>query len=127
MNRILWTSLLLNHEVLAEAMSIWLFALNDIVYTKTAAWCLLVPFVYFVDVYNWWMWITYKVTTFGLPHAFPPGYWFEVGLTFITGEAGWSPDQWGHSRFKTVNASADSVANQKSLTGFMRTLLKASS
>ncbi|WOG94879.1 hypothetical protein DCAR_0314176 [Daucus carota subsp. sativus] len=40
-------------------------------------------------------------------------------------EAGWSPDQWGHSRFKTVNASADSTANQKSLTSFMRTLLKA--
>ncbi|KAL1825977.1 hypothetical protein ACET3Z_012755 [Daucus carota] len=40
-------------------------------------------------------------------------------------EAGWSPDQWGHSRFKTVNASADNTANQKSLTSFMRTLLKA--
>lgn len=40
-------------------------------------------------------------------------------------EAGWSPDQWGHSRFKTVNASADSTSSQKSLTTFMRSLLKA--
>lgn len=45
----------------------------------------------------------------------------------MTGEAGWSPDQWGHSRFKTVNASADSTSSQKSLTAFMRALLKASS
>ncbi|KAM7496029.1 hypothetical protein LguiA_020443 [Lonicera macranthoides] len=40
-------------------------------------------------------------------------------------EAGWTPDQWGHSRFKTVNASADSISNQKSLTAFMRSLIKA--
>uniref|UniRef100_A0A5B7C8V1 histone acetyltransferase n=1 Tax=Davidia involucrata TaxID=16924 RepID=A0A5B7C8V1_DAVIN len=40
-------------------------------------------------------------------------------------EAGWTPDQWGHSRFKTVNASADSASNQKYLTAFMRSLLKA--
>ncbi|KAG5567514.1 hypothetical protein RHGRI_002906 [Rhododendron griersonianum] len=31
-------------------------------------------------------------------------------------EAGWTPDQWGHSRFKTVNASGDNASNQKSLT-----------
>ncbi|XP_055807593.1 histone acetyltransferase GCN5 isoform X2 [Solanum dulcamara] len=35
-------------------------------------------------------------------------------------EAGWSPDQYGHSRFKTVN----SLSDQKSLTAFMRSLLK---
>jgi len=40
-------------------------------------------------------------------------------------EAGWTPDQWGHSRFKTVNASGDIASNQKSLTLFMRNLLKA--
>ncbi|KAA8526140.1 hypothetical protein F0562_007760 [Nyssa sinensis] len=40
-------------------------------------------------------------------------------------EAGWTPDQWGHYRFKTVNASGDGVSNQKSLTAFMRSLLKA--
>ncbi|XP_057509353.1 histone acetyltransferase GCN5 [Actinidia eriantha] len=40
-------------------------------------------------------------------------------------EAGWTPDQWGHSRFKMVNASADTASNQKSLTAFMRLLLKA--
>lgn len=39
-------------------------------------------------------------------------------------EAGWSPDQWGHSRFKFVNASPDGTLNQK-LTGFMRSILKA--
>ncbi|KAK3036879.1 hypothetical protein RJ639_031497 [Escallonia herrerae] len=39
-------------------------------------------------------------------------------------EAGWTPDQWGHSRFKTVNVSADNTINQKSLTAFMRSLLK---
>ncbi|KAG5567517.1 hypothetical protein RHGRI_002906 [Rhododendron griersonianum] len=41
-------------------------------------------------------------------------------------EAGWTPDQWGHSRFKTVNASGDNASNQKSLTMSMRALLKAS-
>ncbi|KAH7836857.1 hypothetical protein Vadar_006524 [Vaccinium darrowii] len=40
-------------------------------------------------------------------------------------EAGWTPDQWGHSRFKSVNASGDSASNQKSWTAFMRSLLKA--
>nr|GEX44455.1 histone acetyltransferase GCN5 isoform X1 [Tanacetum cinerariifolium] len=39
-------------------------------------------------------------------------------------EAGWSPDQWGHSRFKMMNASVDGTPNQK-LTGFMRSVLKA--
>ncbi|KAJ7006122.1 hypothetical protein NC653_005467 [Populus alba x Populus x berolinensis] len=41
-------------------------------------------------------------------------------------EAGWAPDQWGHSRFKTLNSSKDSGTNQKHLTAFMRSLLKAS-
>ncbi|XP_076939263.1 histone acetyltransferase GCN5-like [Bidens hawaiensis] len=39
--------------------------------------------------------------------------------------AGWTPDQWGHSRFKYFNASPDGTLNQK-LTGFMRSILKAS-
>ncbi|XP_071738212.1 histone acetyltransferase GCN5-like isoform X2 [Rutidosis leptorrhynchoides] len=39
-------------------------------------------------------------------------------------EAGWSPDQWGHSRFKFVNASSDGTLNPK-LTNFMRAVLKA--
>ncbi|KAI3806031.1 hypothetical protein L1987_21921 [Smallanthus sonchifolius] len=39
-------------------------------------------------------------------------------------EAGWTPDQWGHSRFKLFNASPDGTLNQK-LTGFMRSILKA--
>ncbi|XP_061970111.1 histone acetyltransferase GCN5-like isoform X1 [Populus nigra] len=41
-------------------------------------------------------------------------------------EAGWAPDQWGHSRFKTLNSSKDSGTNQKHLTAFMRSLLKQS-
>ncbi|KAI8011550.1 Mannan endo-1,4-beta-mannosidase 6 [Camellia lanceoleosa] len=32
------------------------------------------------------------------------------------GEAGWTPDQWGHSRFKTVIASVDSASHHKNLT-----------
>lgn len=40
-------------------------------------------------------------------------------------EAGWAPDQWGHSRFKTLNSSKDSGTNQKHLTAFMRSLLKS--
>ncbi|XP_021898004.1 histone acetyltransferase GCN5 isoform X2 [Carica papaya] len=40
-------------------------------------------------------------------------------------EAGWTPDQWGHSRFKMFNASAESATNQKHLTAFMRSLLKS--
>ncbi|KAI3760134.1 hypothetical protein L1987_50524 [Smallanthus sonchifolius] len=39
-------------------------------------------------------------------------------------EAGWTPDQWGHSRFKYFNASPDGTLNQK-LTGFIRSILKA--
>lgn len=40
-------------------------------------------------------------------------------------EAGWTPEQYGHSRFKTLNPSLDGASNQKSLTAFMRSLLKA--
>ncbi|KAK2648479.1 hypothetical protein Ddye_015968 [Dipteronia dyeriana] len=40
-------------------------------------------------------------------------------------EAGWTPDQWGHSRFRTLNPSTDSASNQKFLTVFMRSLLKS--
>ncbi|KAE9621923.1 putative histone acetyltransferase chromatin remodeler Bromodomain family [Lupinus albus] len=40
-------------------------------------------------------------------------------------EAGWTPDQWGHSRFRTLTVSTDSAANQKHLTAFMRSLLKS--
>ncbi|GLU03598.1 hypothetical protein SLE2022_207880 [Rubroshorea leprosula] len=41
-------------------------------------------------------------------------------------EAGWTPDQWGHSRFSRIfSASADSASNQKHLTAFMRLLLKS--
>ncbi|CBI17923.3 unnamed protein product, partial [Vitis vinifera] len=39
-------------------------------------------------------------------------------------EAGWTPDQYGHSRFRTTSASADRASNRKSLTAFMRSLLK---
>ncbi|XP_076915443.1 histone acetyltransferase GCN5-like [Bidens hawaiensis] len=39
-------------------------------------------------------------------------------------EAGWSPDQWGHTRFKYFNASPDGTVNPK-LTGFMLSVLKA--
>lgn len=42
------------------------------------------------------------------------------------GEAGWTPDQWGHSRFRALNSSAEGPVNQKRLTAFMRALLKAS-
>ncbi|QCD97688.1 histone acetyltransferase [Vigna unguiculata] len=41
-------------------------------------------------------------------------------------EAGWTPDQWGHSRFRSLNVSTDNTTNQKHLSGFMRSLLKAS-
>ncbi|XP_019444473.1 PREDICTED: histone acetyltransferase GCN5-like [Lupinus angustifolius] len=40
-------------------------------------------------------------------------------------EAGWTSDQWGHSRFRTSSASTDSAANPKHLTAFMRSLLKS--
>ncbi|CAL0326874.1 unnamed protein product [Lupinus luteus] len=43
----------------------------------------------------------------------------------LTGEAGWTSDQWGHSRFRTSSASTDSAANPKHLTAFMRSLLKS--
>ncbi|KAL5561805.1 hypothetical protein UlMin_031552 [Ulmus minor] len=37
-------------------------------------------------------------------------------------EAGWTPDQWGHSRVGTLSASTDS--GRKHLTAFLRSLLK---
>ncbi|KAJ6773801.1 hypothetical protein OIU79_017287 [Salix purpurea] len=40
-------------------------------------------------------------------------------------EAGWTPDQWGHSRFRTLNSATDNATNQKHLTSFMRSLLKS--
>ncbi|KAK7378412.1 hypothetical protein VNO80_03852 [Phaseolus coccineus] len=40
-------------------------------------------------------------------------------------EAGWTPDQWGHSRFRSLNVSTDNSANQKHLSTFMRSLLKS--
>ncbi|KAM0937564.1 putative histone acetyltransferase chromatin remodeler Bromodomain family [Dioscorea sansibarensis] len=39
-------------------------------------------------------------------------------------EAGWTSDQWGHSRFKATNSSAESVAYRQQLNTFMRGLLK---
>lgn len=44
----------------------------------------------------------------------------------VLGEAGWTPDQWGYSRFRSLSSSADGALNQKRLTAFMRSLLKAS-
>lgn len=41
----------------------------------------------------------------------------------IPGEAGWTPDQWGHSRYKPANAT-DGVAYRQQLNAFMRGLLK---
>ncbi|OAY61605.1 hypothetical protein MANES_01G202300v8 [Manihot esculenta] len=40
-------------------------------------------------------------------------------------EAGWTPDQWGHSRFNAFNTSTDSATNQRHWTAFMRSLLKS--
>lgn len=51
---------------------------------------------------------------------------YVESLNAMTGEAGWTPDQWGHSRFRTLNVSSDNATNQKHLNGFMRSLLKAS-
>ncbi|XP_057438608.1 histone acetyltransferase GCN5 isoform X1 [Lotus japonicus] len=40
-------------------------------------------------------------------------------------EAGWTPDQWGHSRFRSLSGCTDNATNQKHLTAFMRSLLKS--
>ncbi|WJX84305.1 DeSI-like protein hag1 [Trifolium repens] len=40
-------------------------------------------------------------------------------------EAGWTPDQWGHSRFRTFGGSTDNATNLKHLTQLMRSLLKS--
>ncbi|KAK9137550.1 hypothetical protein Sjap_008144 [Stephania japonica] len=39
-------------------------------------------------------------------------------------EAGWTPDQWGHSRIKILNAPVDSAPYRQSLNNFMRSLIK---
>lgn len=50
----------------------------------------------------------------------------ELFLFYVIEEAGWTPDQYGHSRYKPANAT-DSVAYRQQLNAFMRGLLKASS
>ncbi|KAF9686903.1 hypothetical protein SADUNF_Sadunf02G0038200 [Salix dunnii] len=55
-----------------------------------------------------------------------PESFATLGTYLLGREAGWAPDQWGHSRFKTLNSSKDSGTNQKHLITFMRSLLKAS-
>ncbi|CAJ2633039.1 unnamed protein product [Trifolium pratense] len=40
-------------------------------------------------------------------------------------QAGWTPDQWGHSRFRTLGGSTDNATNLKHLTVLMRSLLKS--
>lgn len=44
----------------------------------------------------------------------------------MAGEAGWTPDQYGHSKFKPSVAPGDNASYLKSLTAFMRSLLKVS-
>ncbi|XP_031372980.1 histone acetyltransferase GCN5 isoform X2 [Punica granatum] len=39
--------------------------------------------------------------------------------------AGWTPDQWGYSRFRSLSSSGEGALNQKRLTAFMRSLLKS--
>lgn len=41
----------------------------------------------------------------------------------MIGEAGWTADQWGHSRFG-ANLSVSTESAKKHLTAFMRSLLK---
>ncbi|XVE73030.1 hypothetical protein DITRI_Ditri11bG0085300 [Diplodiscus trichospermus] len=40
-------------------------------------------------------------------------------------DAGWTPDQWGHTRFRALIVSTDNATNQKQLTDFIRSLLKS--
>lgn len=47
-------------------------------------------------------------------------------ISLMVGEAGWTPDQYGYSRFKLPIAPGDSTSYQKSLSAFMRSLLKVS-
>ncbi|CAG7905670.1 hypothetical protein BRARA_D00454 [Brassica rapa] len=39
-------------------------------------------------------------------------------------DAGWTPDQWGHTRYKLFSGSGDSVTKQKQLNALIRVLLK---
>ncbi|KAG5514521.1 hypothetical protein RHGRI_035808 [Rhododendron griersonianum] len=69
----------------------------------------------------------FKVILTQIQHAFPCTFLcfcitnLQVVVKLTIEEAGWTPDQWGHSRFN----SGDSASNQKSWTAFMRSLLKA--
>ncbi|CDP03687.1 unnamed protein product [Coffea canephora] len=40
-------------------------------------------------------------------------------------EAGWTPDQYGHSQYKMVSSLTDGVSHQKAMTTFLRSLVKA--
>lgn len=46
-------------------------------------------------------------------------------MVLMTGEAGWTADQYGHSRFGP-NFSAATDSSKKQLTAFMRSVLKVS-
>ncbi|KAL3517632.1 hypothetical protein ACH5RR_020221 [Cinchona calisaya] len=39
-------------------------------------------------------------------------------------EAGWTPDQYGHSQYKMVSSLTDGFSHQKAMTSFMRSLIK---
>ncbi|CAH8360226.1 unnamed protein product [Eruca vesicaria subsp. sativa] len=39
-------------------------------------------------------------------------------------DAGWTPDQWGHTRYKLFSGSGDNVTKQKQLNALIRVLLK---
>ncbi|CAN8254569.1 unnamed protein product [Cochlearia groenlandica] len=66
----------------------------------------------------------YRVAEFQEKEAGSPKKMIKVEDIPGLREAGWTPDQWGHTRYKLFNSSADSVTKQKQLTSLIRALLK---
>ncbi|KAF5738880.1 HISTONE ACETYLTRANSFERASE 1 family protein [Tripterygium wilfordii] len=69
--------------------------------------------------------IVYPGIDFQKKEAGIPKKIIKVGDIMGLKEAGWTPDQYGHLRFRTLNASTDSGTSLKHLTAVMRSLLKA--
>ncbi|KAL0867147.1 hypothetical protein Bca101_046265 [Brassica carinata] len=67
--------------------------------------------------------ILYQVNEFQKKEAGSPK---KINAEDIPGlrDAGWTPDQWGHTRYKLFSGCADGVTKQKQLNALMRVLLK---
>ncbi|XP_027178603.1 histone acetyltransferase GCN5-like isoform X1 [Coffea eugenioides] len=68
--------------------------------------------------------IVYKAIDFQKKEAGIPKKAIKVEDIPGLRDAGWTPDQYGHSQYKMVSSLTDGVSHQKAMTTFMRSLVK---